>query len=78
MPDFLAASIIAEAISIEETETSISRSIQSCQLSFGEPSQVRIFPLSPDFRKSIASSKSAVPNQVAPPCLAALATGINP
>ena len=77
-PDFLAAPITAEAISIEETETSISKSMHSCQLSLGEPNQVKILPLSPDFRKCIASSNSAVPNQVAPPCLAALATGINP
>ena len=51
LPDFLAAPIIAEAISIEETETSISKSIHSCQLSLGEPNQVKILPLSPDFRK---------------------------
>ena len=63
---------------MEETETSISKSMHSCQLSLGEPSQVNIFPLSPALRKSMASSKSAVPNQVAPPCLAAFPTGINP
>ena len=78
MPIFLAALITPEAISILETEISIPKSIHSCHLSLGDPNQVNMRPESPEFLKLIASSKSAVPNHVAPPCRAAFATGISP